>query len=362
MATRKCVYMKSWIKKRWNMSCDMENIPTNLKHYLQKLRKVLKKDISLTNKPSATCLVCREEIEQFQLLQNQGVPFDTLVHLVFKKDDEILNELKLGNCLMDLFCRNQKKLYFKYLKILGSKMNLKEAIECVSQIEKSSNVFFEQLLKKIAYPFFLLVFAYFMICFFSDFVLVQMKDYISSNSVLILIQVLKVLFGTSILSILLYLGLYYLFFYKYDARLKCPFSLMKKMISLQFVCMYQALEKTYSSTQEVLETLSLMDFSIVGMVSNEILDQLKKGNTLEECFLVIHVFDASFKKMIQYALNGNRISIFFDLYIKKCRFDLETSIKKLSNGIQLFSYISIGILVVVVYQIMMMPMNMLNQF
>ena len=66
--------------------------------------------------------------------------------------------------------------------------------------------------------------------------------------------------------------------------------------------------------------------------------------------------------MIQYALNGNRISIFFDLYIKKCRFDLETSIKKLSNGIQLFSYISIGILVVVVYQIMMMPMNMLNQF
>ena len=111
----------------------------------------MKKDISLTNKPSATCLVCREEIEQFQLLQNQGVPFDTLVHLVFQKDDEILDELKSGNCLMDLFCRNQKKLYFKYLKILGSKMNLKEAIECVSQIEKSSNVFFEQLLKKIAY-------------------------------------------------------------------------------------------------------------------------------------------------------------------------------------------------------------------
>ena len=85
MATRKCVYMKSWIKKHWNMSCVMENILTNFKHYLQKLKKVLKKDISLTNKPSATCLVCREEIEQFQLLQNQGVPFDTLVHLVFKR-------------------------------------------------------------------------------------------------------------------------------------------------------------------------------------------------------------------------------------------------------------------------------------
>ena len=316
----------------------------------------------MTNKPSATCLVCREEIEQFQLLQNQGVPFDTLVHLVFKKDDEILNELKLGNCLMDLFCRNQKKLYFKYLKILGSKMNLKEAIECVSQIEKSSNVFFEQLLKKIAYPFFLLVFAYFMICFFSDFVLVQMKDYISSNSVLILIQVLKVLFGTSILSILLYLGLYYLFFYKYDARLKCPFSLMKKMISLQFVCMYQALDMSYSSTQEILETMASMDFSVVGKISQEILDDLKTGKSLEESFLEIKVFDSQFKKMLVYALTSNQMHVFFDLYIKKCSFDLEKSVKKISTGIQMFSYISIGILVLIVYQIMMMPLNMLNQF
>lgn len=87
------------------------------------------------------------------------------------------------------------------------------------------------------------------------------------------------------------------------------------MISLQFVCMYQALEKTYSSTQEVLETLSLMDFSIVGMVSNEILDQLKK-EILWKSVLVIHVFDASFKKMIKYALNGNRISIFL-IYISR---------------------------------------------
>ena len=92
------------------MSCDMENILTNFKHYLQKLKKVLKKDISLTNKPSATCLVCREEIEQFQLLQNQGVPFDTLVHLVFKKDDEILNELKSGNCLMVFILQESKEV------------------------------------------------------------------------------------------------------------------------------------------------------------------------------------------------------------------------------------------------------------
>ena len=126
--------------------------------------------------------------------------------------------------------------------------------------------------------------------------------------------------------------------------------------------MYQALEKTYSSTQEILERLSCMNFSIVGSIATEILFYLQNGASLEESFIQIKVFDSTFKKMLAYALASNRVHVFFDLYIKKCSLDLEKSVKKISMGIQLFSYISIGILVLIVYQIMMMPLNMLNQF
>ena len=35
-------------------------------------------------------LVCRDEIEQFAMLMNQGLPLDTLIHLTFKKDEEIM--------------------------------------------------------------------------------------------------------------------------------------------------------------------------------------------------------------------------------------------------------------------------------
>ena len=76
----------------------------------------------------------------------------------------------------------------------------------------------------------------------------------------------------------------------------------------------------------------------------------------------IDVFDSDFKKMLVYALTSNQMHVFFDLYMKKCSLDLDKSVKKISTGIQLFSYISIGILVLIVYQIMMMPLNMLNQF
>lgn len=307
-------------------------------------------------------LVYRDEIEQFAMLMNQGLPLDTLIHLTFKKDEEIITYLKEGMSLQEIFTLNQKKLYFKYLRILSGKLNLSDALDCVNKIEKSSNTFFETLLKKISYPFFLLIFAFFMILFFSDYALVQMKDYISNRMVFVFIHLLKWGFGFAILSMIFYLFLYYVLFYKYNSKMKCPFQLMKKMISLQFVCMYQALDKSYTSTQEILETLACMDFSVVGKVSNEILVYLKHGKSLEESFLEIEVFDSDFKKMLVYALTSNQMHVFFDLYMKKCILDLEKSVKKISTGIQLFSYMSIGILVLIVYQIMMMPLNMLNQF
>lgn len=307
-------------------------------------------------------LVYRDEIEQFAMLMNQGLPLDTLIHLTFKKDEEIITYLKEGMSLQEIFTLNQKKLYFKYLRILSGKLNLSDALDCVNKIEKSSNTFFETLLKKISYPFFLLIFTFFMILFFSDYVLVQMKDYISNRMVFVFIHLLKWGFGFAILSMIFYLFLYYVLFYKYNSKMKCPFQLMKKMISLQFVCMYQALDKSYTSTQEILETLACMDFSVVGKVSNEILVYLKHGKSLEESFLEIEVFDSDFKKMLIYALTSNQMHVFFDLYMKKCSLDLEKSVKKISTGIQLFSYMSIGILVLIVYQIMMMPLNMLNQF
>ena len=113
-------------------------------------------------------LVYRDEIEQFAMLMNQGLPLDTLIHLTFKKDEEIITYLKEGMSLQEIFTLNQKKLYFKYLRILSGKLNLSDALDCVNKIEKSSNTFFETLLKKISYPFFLLIFAFFMILFFSD--------------------------------------------------------------------------------------------------------------------------------------------------------------------------------------------------
>ena len=95
------------------MSWNTEGIQKNLKLYLKRLQKALKKDISWMPKQSTIVLVYRDEIEQFAMLMNQGLPLDTLIRLTFKKDEEIITYLKEGMNLQEIFTLNQKKLYFK---------------------------------------------------------------------------------------------------------------------------------------------------------------------------------------------------------------------------------------------------------
>ena len=54
----------------------------------------MKKDISWMPRQNTIVLVYRDEIEQFAMLMNQGLPLDTLIHLTFKKDEEIITYLK----------------------------------------------------------------------------------------------------------------------------------------------------------------------------------------------------------------------------------------------------------------------------
>lgn len=294
---------------------------------------------------------------------DSGISMETLIHLTFRKDYQILECLKNGESLIIVFCRNQKALFFKYLAVLATKLNLNKTIECVRQIEESSTILLEKLIKKIAYPFFLMVFAFFMIVFFSNYVLIQMQAYIQKGFILTWIHILKYVFLIAICTIVCIICIIYMLFYHFHPRwLKLKTPLIEKLCTLQFVSVYKNLEQNALSTQEILEVMSQLDFSVVGYLAKDILNNLKKGICFEKSVYLLDVFDADFKKMLGYALASNRMHIFFDVYMKKSTFELNQSMNKISMGIQLFSYVSIGFLVLVVYQIMMMPLNMLNQF
>ena len=51
-----------------------------------------------------------------------------------------------------------------------------------------------------------------------------------------------------------------------------------------------------------------------------------------------------------------------DLYQRKTEKRIDLAIKKISIWIQVLSYFSVGAVVLIVYQVMLMPMELLNTF
>ncbi len=319
------------------------------------------------NKQNMTCSISRSEIKQFFLMLESGIDIETMIKLIFKDGDLILVELKNGKSLNSILCENQKGLFFKYLNEIGKYTSLKKGIGCVESIESLTSRTFKSILKKIAYPYFLMIFALAMIVFFSDYVLVEMSYYLNGSNLLFWISVLKFIFFILFIFISLYFVILYIMLYKFS-KLKrtvhffLRYSLFKKMNSLQFVCIYSCLLDAGLTTIDILTVMKHFDFCAGGYLANSVLEGLNKGLSFEESVKRLPYIDDSFKNIVIYAMQSNLSSLFFHVYIDKCKNDMDIYVKKISIYIHSFSYLSIGALVLIVYQVMLLPLNMLNQF
>lgn len=319
------------------------------------------------NRQNMTCSISRSEIKQFSLMLESGVDIETIIKLIFRDADSILNQLKEGTPLLKIFCENQKGLFFSYLNEIGQYTSLKKGIECVESIENSTSEVFKSIIKKIAYPYFLMVFAMAMIVFFSDYVLVEMSYYLNGSNLLFWISILKIVFCLLLVCITSYFIILYIMLYKFSFLKKfihffLRLSLFKRMNSLQFVYIYSCLLDTGLTTIDILSVMKKLHFCAGGYLANLVLKELKRGMSFEESIKQQSYIDDSFKKMVTYAMRSNQSSLFFQMYINKCKNDLDLYIKKISIYIHSFSYLSIGALVLIVYQVMLLPLNMLNQF
>lgn len=319
------------------------------------------------NKQNTTCSISRNEVKQFSLLLDSGVDIETIINLVFKDADVIISELKNGRSLNSILCENQKGIFFEYLNEIGRFTSLKQGIECVEKIEASTLEVFRSILKKVMYPYFLMVFALAMIVFFSDYVLVEMSYYLDGSNLLFWIYILKCIFYILLILITLYFVVLYIMLYKFTRFKKfvqffLRFSLFKKMNSFQFVCVYSCLFDAGLTTIDILSVINNFDFCACGFLSHLILKKLEKGFTFEQSIQCQSYMDDTLKQMITYAMQSNQSSLFFKVYIGKCKNDMDLYVKKISIYIHSFSYLCIGALVLIVYQVMLLPLNMLNQF
>lgn len=314
------------------------------------------------NRQNSTYKVSKDEINQFLTLMNHGLSISFMVDIIFKDSDQILKELENGKKLNDVLF-SEDSSYFQHIRILNEVLSMKDSIECANSLEKSSKGNLDLFLKDTIYPIFIFFFSFFMILFFSNFIVPSMSIYAGNDHSLFFLSILKIVFEILIVCICFSLCIFLILKYKHKLYVLYPIEIYRCYNCLQFSIILKSLLEKGLSTKDCFEMMERMHHSeSIYILSKYIKSKLQQGYSFDLIFKESNYFDVSFQKFFKIGLQNGSLSIMLDIYIEKSRKEIQQSIKKISRWIQIVSYGSVACLVITVYQIMLLPLNMLSTF
>ncbi len=308
-----------------------------------------------------------DELDQFEILLNHGLDMKVMIEICFKNHKKILDKLNQGASFIQAICENQKEPIFKIIQFLSQDLSLKDAIACAKDMNKNSYGFIDTLLKESAYSIFIVVFSYAMILFFSKSIMPSMLVYSSNDSLFVILQILRIfysiLFGIVLIFVLIWILILKvpLFFLKCIEKWRIPSY--KSYITLQFSILFHALIKRGFSTKHAIQTISSIQSSFkTKYIARDLLNSLNQGRSWQMAMASCKFLDVRFLDFMKMAEMSSNLEGMLDMYESFQRTNLEKIKKKVIRSIQIFSYITVGILVILVYQIMLYPLNMLSGF
>lgn len=300
-----------------------------------------------------------------KLLLDQGIDTSTMIQLCFKEHDKIITRLKKGEVLIDILCDGQTSKLFKIIHILANHMSFKQALICAEQIDTSSNKISYNFLAKIAYPIFIFCFAYFMILFFSRSIIPSMIAYSNDENSFLLLDLLEVIFTILFICmvILLVMILMYVKIPSFKEKI-IPYVLKNKIyqlyVSIQFAIVLESLLASNLTSKMCFKILSEMNFfQEVHYFGKWIYQELLEGKQLE-AIINTKPFDKTFLIFFKIGMQSADLVPVLKVYYEQAIESFKSIINKMIVIMQVFSYSCVGILVLVVYQIMLLPLNMLN--
>lgn len=287
-----------------------------------------------------------------------------MVTLSFHQSDLILKQLEEGKELSDILTQNQKGKYFESLRILSKYISFQQAIGCADQINQVTHLFFQSFLKQVAYPVFIFLFSYFFVLFFSSSILPSMSMYTENTSAEVMIQFLKTLYTFVVLCIFMTFVIYMISNRKKTWKRRFyQMKFVQTYMTYQFSIYFESLLSCHIPSIQCFEIIQQMNSNTyLSECASYVLSQFKKGHSLETIFQSSSYFDSTFAQFVSIGIHSSSLVTLLNLYEKRCQNLLNRWIKRLSIAIQMTSYVSVALLVFVFYQVMLMPLNMLNAF
>jgi hypothetical protein len=300
---------------------------------------------------------------------------DTLQILKTKRNERrithVLEKLEQGQTFKEAFSlllphcyRRYFNNFIRYLPVLES---MRISVELATHEEKMK----QKMMKDMVYPVVMLFVMFIGMYLFNGFVFPQMMTLMTSFEINVssyyflrsLIQLLSWL-----VTILFVVGMLLWVVFQEPNR-KCwlyrvlvkyvPDSLMVQKASAEFARYFLECVRVRISTKQTMKILlDMKEKPLVRLIAQELNDALSKGESFE---VTLHTpfVEHALQQFFQIALHGSNCEKMLEGYLVMNQQRHIKQVRIFTRSVQLSCYGAIGLILLVVYQILMLPMQML---
>lgn len=321
--------------------------------------------------------ISNEDVEALSALMEGGFAFvDALKVLETKKNKEYFDRMKRqlenGEELRTFIKDYVPSAYQRYLSDFLSFLTVNDSLLLAKAMVEKERSDRQQLFKGLLYPFCLLAGISFGMVLFNKTVLPGMMSMLSSfgtadESVIVLSGFVElfswVLFVSVIVSSIL------LLIFLSDARIVSTYRLLAKHFSGTLLVQYasrqfaifflQCKARNMSTRQSIALMKNLSSRPLVSFIAGELDRVFLQGETFEHALDSVYI-EPSLARFFKISLYGENTEEMLEAYLVMCDERTKRQIKRLTQIMQCITYGAAGIVIVVVYRILMMPMSMLK--
>lgn len=286
--------------------------------------------------------------------------------------EQIRNLLKLPYDTLEQFCSTVYKDHPQVYLKLKSLFSMPMILRYYNDYSLFKNQLLNQIYQQLSYPLILFTCIYILMTFFilkifpmifslivSFDITMPMLRWLHYFVVIIYIILTIIVVSTLILILVLlkkqHLKLFVIICHQYPW-----FKTFKMIYTQMFAYTFLLIYRLGASTQQILEIMRVSTLSyFVGWLSELTTYQLEEGESLIES-LDNHFLDDQFISLFQLGRVDNKIKEYLEAFLELNHKRIFINIKKISLTLKQITYGLLAILIIIFYQILLSPMQMMS--
>ncbi len=334
------------------------------------------KKLSILPKPNRI-YIKEGDLTNINELMNNGFSVQQALFLLRNNFNKIVfelieNRLKQGEEIGLIFSAYLPEHLKGYFNSFASFLSFKVSLSLTLALNKKNRDIKNEYIKNLLYPSLVFLITVFGIYFFTlvcfPILIDMMKEFNADISLSLSIQSIFMLFINILFGIFLVLLSVCLIFinkryqvkgYKAISKLKMA-GIIKLFITNEFALFFKECSGLGCSTKESIEILkSFKDKPLITFMAKKIEEALNKGASMEKAFCSVYI-DKSFYNFLKISVYTSNTEEMLEGYIKVNDVKIKNFFKRLMYFIKIFSYASIALILVFVYQVLLLPLSVLS--